>query len=94
MLHTGSSWNLPFLRNSREILDAFDRTSGFGPVDRPVGQEAAELERADAVQLAVFGFDGRKHAGVDVRRQGQVAVRRDVPMIGQPNLKTLPSAKG
>ena len=39
-----------------------------------VGQEAADLEGADPVELAVARLDRRQGACIDVRRKGQVAV--------------------
>ena len=62
---------------------------GIGALDRAVGQEPAKLECADAVELAVLDLDRRKHAGVDVRRDGEIAVRADLPMIGRGDLEPL-----
>ena len=61
--------------------------------DRAVGEEAADLEGADAVELAIFGFDRRQDAGVEVRRQRQVAVGRDLPVIGNGELEALLASK-
>src|SRR6185369_4816 len=55
--------------------------SGVGAFDRSVGDEAAQLERADAVEIAIFRLERRIDAAVHMRRDGEVAVGRDLPMV-------------
>ncbi len=59
-------------------------------LDCPVGQEPADLECAERIELAILRLDRREHAGVDMRGEGKVAVGADLPMIGQGDLEALP----
>src|SRR5205085_12439566 len=56
-------------------------------IDAPVGQESAELEGAQAVELAIARFDGRKRSRVEMRDEGGVAVRRHPTVIWEGDLK-------
>ena len=63
--------------------------AGVGVLDRAVGEEAADLEGAERVELAILGLDRRQHAGVEVRGEREVAVGRDLPVIGDRDLEAL-----
>ena len=88
-LQSGSSWNLPlaFEIAAEAVVAVGVGVVGVGIVDLAVGDEAADLEGAEAVELAVARLERRQRAGVDVRRDGQVAVGREPPVIGKRELE-------
>ena len=58
-----------------------------------VGDEAADLEGSDPVELAVARLDRGQGARIEMRGDGEVAVGRELPVIRDGELKAIAAAE-